>query len=523
MNNLNRLKARWEEKNMFVGWKQVLFVFLALVLALCMLPKYADAHKRQSEKEIAPPHRVHTAEQRSVSGKADNGHDENPGEWYKGETPPNLQDDAPILLFVPGLNNIAQIFWEDNDMYQTAYEAGYQTAFIQLHDAGGESANMCDNGALIAEKTNDISYYLGGKPITIIAYSKGGVDAQTALAYYDAWEYVDRVITLSSPHHGTELADLAYSWWAGWLADLLGARGDGTYVLQTGNMEEFRSLTDQKAYAYYNDYYTFGGTGWASSSAATWFGGVYLSQYGTNDGVVTTKSSALPHSEESIIADWDHTSIRTGDAFSSFADYLTAESSQKTSTADEYTETEGHIPNQWVYGNEIAGDEKNVVTIPVEEKVEAATIHLLTDKPVERVKLFAPSGEDAVSNARMNKHEEGYFPQAYSQTITKTKPAAGKWELEVDAGEAEAYLLVVDYETSPKIKLHTNASQNNGRQQMFQLEAVDEKIAQSSLRTTYRIVEAQHPENREIFSANNKAALSQTIELEKEDTVYNIT
>src|SRR5699024_9306831 len=322
MNNLNRLKARWEEKNMFVGWKQVLFVFLALVLALCMLPKYADAHKRQSEKEIAPPHRVHTAEQRSVSGKADNGHDENPGEWYKGETPPNLQDDAPVLLFVPGLNNVAQIFWEDNDMYETAYEAGYQTAFIQLHDAGGESADMWDNGELLAEKIPEIADHFDGQPITIVAYSKGGVDTQTALTYFDVRTHVDHVITLSSPHHGTELADLAYSWWAGWLADLLGARGEGTYVMQTGYMEDFRARTDQQTYAYDDNEYTLGGTGWNSASAPAWFGGLYLSQYGANDGVVTTTSSALPHGEEIAIGNWDHTSIRTGETFAVFEHYI---------------------------------------------------------------------------------------------------------------------------------------------------------------------------------------------------------
>src|SRR5699024_11738385 len=102
--------------------------------------------------------------------------DETPGEWIEGDTPSSLKDDAPILVVVHGLNNVAQVFYQDNDMYETAFDAGYQTAFIQLHDAGGESADMWDNGELLAEKIDEISDHFDGKPITIVAYSKGGVD-----------------------------------------------------------------------------------------------------------------------------------------------------------------------------------------------------------------------------------------------------------------------------------------------------------------------------------------------------------
>lgn len=138
------------------------------------------------EQPIPDPVLVEEGGAYSLNGKASNGNDEIPGEWYAGDTPTNLIADAPVLLFVPGLNNVAQIFWEDNDMYQTALEAGYQTAFIQLYDAGGASADMWDNGQLLAEKIEEIAAHFSNKPITIIAYSKGGVDAQTALTYYGA-------------------------------------------------------------------------------------------------------------------------------------------------------------------------------------------------------------------------------------------------------------------------------------------------------------------------------------------------
>src|SRR5699024_8851754 len=178
---------------------------------------------------------------------------------------------SPVLLFVPGLNNTAQIFWEDNDMYETALEAGYQTAFIQLNDAGGESADMWDNGELLAEKIEEISVHFDNQPINISAFSKGGVDTQTSLTYYGADDCVQNVIPLSSPHHGSQLADLAYSFRAGWLADLIGAKGDGTYSMQIGNMDAFRSQTDAEPLAYATPYYTLGGTSWGIVFSANWF------------------------------------------------------------------------------------------------------------------------------------------------------------------------------------------------------------------------------------------------------------
>ncbi|QTB28910.1 hypothetical protein J2D51_10065 [Lysinibacillus sphaericus] len=68
------------------------------------------------------------------------------------------------------------------------------------------------------------------------------------------------MFTLGSPHYGSELADLAYSWWTGWLADLLGEKDDGTYSLQVGEMEHFRSLIDNHPNVSKNNYYTIAST-----------------------------------------------------------------------------------------------------------------------------------------------------------------------------------------------------------------------------------------------------------------------
>src|SRR5690625_8043847 len=71
----------------------------------------------------AEPEKVGNSSTHSIMGKAGNGNDENPGEWYTGETPSDVDENAPILLFIAGMNGKAQDWWEDNDMYNTAYEA----------------------------------------------------------------------------------------------------------------------------------------------------------------------------------------------------------------------------------------------------------------------------------------------------------------------------------------------------------------------------------------------------------------
>ncbi|WP_148302596.1 hypothetical protein [Caldalkalibacillus mannanilyticus] len=62
-----------------------------------------------------------------------------PGAVYLGETPAGWNDDLskPVVVFVQGLNNSASIWYIFDNMYHLAKNAGYQTAFVELHDSGG--------------------------------------------------------------------------------------------------------------------------------------------------------------------------------------------------------------------------------------------------------------------------------------------------------------------------------------------------------------------------------------------------
>ncbi|MGY0692376.1 esterase/lipase family protein [Virgibacillus sp. FSP13] len=510
---------------MINGLKHVLFLCFAgiLIVALShpLVTSAADQKTQASEPALI-------GEQKgdfTLTGKASNGNNETPGEWYAGETPPNLIPDAPVLLFVPGLNSVAQVFWEDNDMYQTAYDAGYQTAFIQLHDAGGASADMWDNGELLTEKIKEISAHFDGKPITVIAHSKGGVDTQTALTYYDAKDYVENVITLSSPHHGSQLADLAYSSWAGWLADLIGSQGEGTYAMQMGYMEEFRDEIDAEPQAYYNDYFTMGGTNWGSAFSSTWFGGMYLSQFGENDGVVTTASSSLSRGHEIAIGDWNHTTIRTGANFRTFEDFITDNGVPRnfTATSDSLSKNSNSPAyNQWVHGGQLPGEKEKTIIISVEENVKQLHLQLLTADQLSTIKLTDPSGKEIIPKFKVDKVTEGYFAGAISNRLVIEKPEPGQWQLHVEAEHDDAYLFMADFKTAEP-KLYRSQKKMEKDQLTYLLNIDSSQVVDGSLRVTFHVTDTKNPSNTKTFSVNGSADLSRVIQLDQVDTVYNVT
>lgn len=462
------------------------------------------------------------------SGKVGNGNNETPGEWLIGATPPNLNPDAPILLFVPGLNNVAQIFWEvDNSLYQAAYNAGYQTVFIQLHDAGGASADMWANGELLADKIREISAYYNGKPITIIAYSKGGVDTQTALTYYGVSHLVDRVITLSSPHHGSELANLAYSGGAGWLADLIGATGDGTYVMQTGYMQNFRQQTDQHPNAYLNNYYTLGGTDWGSMFSATWFGGMYLSFYGSNDGVVRVSSSRLPGGQEIAVGNWNHTNIRTGLTFPVFENYISSQSPYGVSPSKNVGMNEETLVNRWIDGGPLAKNQFENISITVENDVDEMIYTVLTADTLTKIFLVDSNNKRTTPKYETVKIDEGIFAGAYAHTFSVKQPKQGEWELQIRSKEDNAYLLVVDYETDEKLRIKQRtdlqlSQLQTTNQLVYEIESLSSDIDLNSIEATYVVKNSKTGSTYEI-QATGTEALKQTLKFPEHDSVYNLT
>ena len=229
-----------------------------------------------------------------------------PGSVFVGDVPAGSES-KPVIVFVHGKSSSKDVWLLDNNMYQLAYSYGYRTAFVNL----GPESSMWYNGALLNNLLNFISGYFGSSNLIVIAHSKGGIDTETAIYHYGN-SNVKQVISLSTPYWGSPLADLAYSWWVWWLAEILGLTTDATYVLQTGYMAWFRGITDPLYNM--NPVPTYSYSSWFDGTPFTWpwkdnfclsaicWGQWYLSWHGGscseggNDGAVTYSSAHKPTS-----------------------------------------------------------------------------------------------------------------------------------------------------------------------------------------------------------------------------------
>ncbi|MGG3622235.1 hypothetical protein ABES25_01475 [Bacillus gobiensis] len=360
-----------------------------------------------------------------------------PGQWYVGATPANVAPSNHPVLFVHGLNSSSDTWHLDNDMYNTAYQNGYETAFIDLYP----TKNMWDNGYLLKQKLEEMYHHFGEK-VVVVAHSKGGIDTQVALVHNGAYPYVEKVITLSTPHHGSQLADLAYSSWAGWLADLLGSTNDGTYSMQTGYMEYFRSLTDSHPYVNKAPIYTFGGTEWGSFGSSMYWGGLYLRAYGSNDGVVTVNSSRLPYATEIKVGNWDHSTIRTGSStFQLFKNYLNESQYSPASFQAHSIENNEPVNNQagnYTRGGEYEGTKNE--DIYVEKGVKEINIDWASDQSGTELTLISPSNKSYTAFTT-TKDELGNLNGSYHHSIKIENPEEGQWVIQANSDQKEHYLL----------------------------------------------------------------------------------
>ena len=420
--------------------KKIGFILLAVLLLLPLsLPLEAAAGK------LKPPSEKFT-----------------PGQWFLGDVPPNLDPNKPPIVFVQGKNGSSTSWYGEttyhglNDMYTKAYEAGYQTVFVQLYDAAGNgSENQYTNGRLLASMLANISKHFNGKKVNIIAHSKGGPDTQTALIHYGAHPYVGRVITLGSPHHGSKLADLSYSWYAGWLGELLGQNDAGTYSLQVGEMAKFRSATDGHTNRSKNKYYTVAGSDRGPAFSALSLGGAYLG--GSNDGLVTVASSKLSYGTHLFTdSSIDHDNIRMGSkVFSRIEPYLRSSIVTQSLAIPDYTEQYKDVikstSSHYIHGDALTQNQTIKQEIYIPEKT-TGTISIYTASPSTVIDLVSPNG--TVIPASKPTVDQNIFSGASLYTFNLTDFLPGTWAVRITAKDNnDAYLLSSTFDEREKYSL----------------------------------------------------------------------
>lgn len=404
-----------------------------------------------------------------------------PGEWFLGDRPPNYDSSKTPIVFVQGKNGSSTSWYGEttyhgvNDMYTMAYDAGYQTVFVQLYDAAGNgSENQYTNGRLLASMLEEISQHFNGQKVNIIAHSKGGPDTQAALIHYGAHPYVSRVITLGSPHHGSELADLSYSWYAGWLGELLGQNDAGTYSLQVGEMAKFRSATDSHSNRSKNEYYTVAGTNKGPTFSALALGGAYLSVYGANDGLVTATSTKLPYGTHLFTDNTiDHDNIRQGSkVFSRIETYLRSATVSQLSADNEAANQADTViyseSSNYITGGKLADSQFTKKEIYVPAKT-SGTISVYTASNDTTVELVAPDG--TIMKASGPIKNDTILSGASLYSFQPDELVEGSWIVQMKAANAkDAYLLVSNFDESGKLELKM-AGKGKANQTSFTLKA----------------------------------------------------
>ena len=387
-----------------------------------------------------------------------------PGQWFLGDTPANLDTSKPPIVFVQGKNGSSTSWYGEteyhgtNDMYTKAFEAGYQTVFVQLYDAAGNgSENQYTNGQLLSSMLANISKHFNGKKVNIIAHSKGGPDTQAALIHYGAHSYVGKVFTLGSPHHGSELADLSYSWYAGWLGELLGQNDAGTYSLQVGEMAKFRSATDNHSNRSKNKYYTIAGSDRGPALSALSLGGAYLGTYGANDGLVTVTSTKLPYGTHLFTdSTLDHDNIRMGSkVFSRMEPYLrTSTVTSSAAASNTFIQNEENIESsssQYIHGDKLIQNQTIKKDIYIPEKT-TGSISIYTASSSTIVELISPDG--VVIKAKKPSTDHLIFSGASLYSFNLSEFTPGNWTVRMKATkEKDAYLLASSFNDQEVLKM----------------------------------------------------------------------
>ncbi|WP_258881416.1 triacylglycerol lipase [Paenibacillus sp. sptzw28] len=377
------------------------------------------------------------------------------GDWYTGAVPPRASPEKPVLLFVQGLHSDYGRWLGSDGYYEAAYNAGYRTAFVQLKDSAGAGGNMWTNGPVLADVIRKTASYYGVPKINIIAHSKGGIDSQTALVYYGASPYVNVVHQLSTPNKGSELADIAYSNWASWLAAILGLKDDAVYSLQTSYMANFRAQTDSRSENNATITYMSAGTGDDGWFTGSWFAHAFLP--GADDGAVTVGSAmGLPYGIDSFTKNISHTAMaRASQTWSLVQPKLSADSTRSSVSALAAPTNESASAQEdgdmILRGGVVEGS--GSVSIPLESGIGRVSLEVMTAIDDTNVKLISPSGRVYRPKVSHASDSEPVFSRAARHLFQLNKPESGDWSIQL-SGKKDAYFALARIEGPNKTSLN---------------------------------------------------------------------
>jgi len=176
---------------------------------------------------------------------------------------------------------------------------------VQVFLGNTDSWGDCDSNAKILKATIErILLETKTEKVNIIAHSKGGIDSRYFIWKHNSEEKVASLTSISTPHHGSELADLIYKkplFHSGVVKKALNIFGklygdinpniyNANYQLTSNKMKEFNENIDRDDKVYYQSLYS---TIRNSLDDLMFFYSYWYikSISGENDGVVSERSA----------------------------------------------------------------------------------------------------------------------------------------------------------------------------------------------------------------------------------------
>jgi triacylglycerol lipase len=176
---------------------------------------------------------------------------------------------------------------------------------IKIYFGNTDSWGDYESNAKILKTTIDkVLEETDSEKVNIIAHSKGGIDSRYLIWNYDYGKKVASLTTISTPHHGSEIADLIYQQnivhtsiikntlvaFGKFYGDINPDPYNVNYQLTTENMKKFNENFDMDQKVYYQSLYT--------TMNSPFDDLIFYSSYqyikkihGKNDGVVSEWSS----------------------------------------------------------------------------------------------------------------------------------------------------------------------------------------------------------------------------------------
>ncbi len=118
--------------------------------------------------------------------------------------PPTDQAVPGPVLLVPGYGGSTSGL---EVLATTLTEAGRDATVVRL--AGDGTGDLAEQAAVLDVAVREALARTGAASVDLVGYSAGGVTVRLWLRDFDGGRITRRVVTLGSPHHGTDLAALA--------------------------------------------------------------------------------------------------------------------------------------------------------------------------------------------------------------------------------------------------------------------------------------------------------------------------